>query len=168
MKTSLTPAEQQFKTMIVHFAEGLRSFASALELMADEEREEKAPATTSNGAGQAPKVKTQEPAPQTQTEVAKRAADKTEKEKPAAKKPKETKAQKLDDAFEAADREGKITQLRERMVLVAQKLNGDKTRTFAFLKKYGANKVAELSDENLGNLKNDVEVFLAGPDALDL
>lgn len=82
---------------------------------------------------------------------------------------KETKAKKADEPeFETLDRDGKIEHLRGRMVQVSVKLNGDRDKVYSFLKKYKASKVHELSDDNLDNLKNDIEVFLGGPDALDI
>lgn len=130
-----------------------------------------------------PELKTATPQPATTTAKAKAKADKEAQtvsepetqaeEKVEAKveeKPK-AKAKRKEEPkfdFEAANRDEQIEFLRSEMVKVSAQLQGDRTKVFAFLKKYNANKVNELSDENLINLRTDIQVFLGGPDALDV
>lgn len=127
-----------------------------------------------------PKVTTQDTATSAAatTSKAKASADKKAKETveekpddekakaPAAKKAAAKKSDAPD--FETLDREAKIDHLREKMVEVSVKVGGDRDKVYSFLTKYKAQKVNELSDENLDALKEDVEVFLAGPAALDI
>lgn len=133
-----------------------------------------------------PKVEKQTPQPATTTAKAKAKADKEAQtnnevvndpetgtpletkaeEKPKAKTTKKKEEPKFD--FEASNRDEKIEFLRSEMVKVSAQLKGDRTKVFAFLKKYNANKVNELSDDNLVDLHTDIQVFLAGPDALDI
>lgn len=100
-------------------------------------------------------------------------AEATETPAPAATTSKKTTTTKKADKaakpdFENLNRDEKIEHLREKMVEVSVKVGGDRDKVYSFLTKYKAQKVNELSDENLDNLKEDVEVFLTGPDALDI
>jgi hypothetical protein len=180
--------EQQVKVGFGHIAKGLSIMAEALMaagLGQDPQPQHQDPVATGNAttarakrnadkkapaAAPAPEKApetTQAPQGEEQAaEVTQEAAPAPAPAKSAAAKPKATKA--AEPEFETLDREGQIEHLRGRMVMVAQKLNGDREKVYAFLKKYKAQKVNELSDENLGNLKADIEVFLAGPDALDI
>ncbi len=92
---------------------------------------------------------------------------KEEKAEPKAEK-KAAKKEKPKFDFEAANVDDKIEFLRNEMVKVSAQLNGDRTKVFAFLKKYNAQRVNELSEENLTNLHTDIQVFLGGPDELDV
>lgn len=129
------------------------------------------------------KVEKQTPAPSSTTAKAKAKADKEaqtasepetqpeEKVETKAEEKAKAKQKKKDEPkfdFEAAGRDEQVEFLRGQMVKVSAQLQGDRTKVFAFLKKYNANKVNELSDENLVNLHTDIQVFLAGPDALDV
>lgn len=165
--------EKQVYEAMSHFSKGFQVLTEAFQKA---------------GLGNDPKVETQDPVTTARsvTEKARKAADKkapakveepaVETEEPAApaveeKKaaPAKAKAKKNDEPdYETLDRDQKIEHLRSRMVLVAQKNGGDRDKTYSYLKKYKATKVHELSDENLDNLKNDIEVFLGGPDALDI
>lgn len=161
--------QPQINEAMKHFGKGFAILAEAFQ-----------------AAGIDPQPQIQEPAQvaAATTAKAKKAADKKAAEKieepaqtesapveeqKAAPVKKETKAKKADEPeFETLDRDGKIEHLRGRMVQVSVKLNGDRDKVYSFLKKYKASKVHELSDDNLDNLKNDIEVFLGGPDALDI
>lgn len=165
--------EKQVYEAMSHFSKGFQVLTEAFQKA---------------GLGQDPKVETQDPmtTARSVTEKARKAADKKgpakvepeaapEVEETAApldeKKaaPAKAKSKKADEPdYETLDRDQKIEHLRSRMVLVAQKNGGDRDKTYSYLKKYKATKVHELSDENLDNLKNDIEVFLGGPDALDI
>lgn len=130
-----------------------------------------------------PQIKTSVPAPNSTTAKAKAKADKEaaaqttpvepeaepEAETKVEEKPKAVKAKKEKEPafdFEAVSTEEKIEHLRGLMVKASAALKGDRTKVFAFLKKYQANKVNELSEENLTNLKTDLDIFLGGPEAL--
>lgn len=128
-----------------------------------------------------PQLKTSTPAPASTTAKAKAKADKeaqtaaepeAEVETKVEEKPKaevKAKAKKEKEPafdFEAVSTEEKIEHLRGLMVKASAALKGDRTKVFAFLKKYQANKVNELSEENLTNLKTDLDIFLGGPEAL--
>lgn len=175
--------DQQVKVGLGHIAKGFSIMAEALMgagLGQDPQPQHQDPvasgkATTTrakrNADKQAPaaaeKAPETTPAPQGEEqtpEPAQQAAPAPAAEKKAATKP----GKKDEPEFDTLDREGRIEHLRGRMVMVAQKLNGDRDKVYSFLKKYKAQKVNELSDENLVALKNDIEVFLAGPDALDI
>jgi hypothetical protein len=166
--------EKQVYEALGHFSKGFQVLTEAFKAA---------------GIGNDPRVETQDPVTtaKTTTERARKAADKakpapkvepeveeTQTEEPAApveekKAAPKTKAKKADEPdYETLDRDQKIEHLRSRMVLVAQKNGGDRDKTYSYLKKYKATKVHELSDDNLDNLKNDIEVFLGGPDALDI
>lgn len=174
--------EQQVKTGLGHVVKGLSIMADALMASglgadptpdhanpvaggnattrrAKKEADKKAPAATPTAPETAPAAQDEEQTTPPATQAA-----------PAAAAPKKAapKGKTQEPEFETLDREGRIEHLRARMVMVAQKLNGDRDKVYAFLKKYKAQKVNELTDENLVNLKNDIEVFLAGPDALDI
>lgn len=164
--------EKQVYEALGHFSKGFQILSDAFQKA---------------GLDTQPKVETQEPVSTAAatTARAKKAADKkaaekieepaqtesapVEEQKAAPAPKKETKAKKADEPeFETLDRDGKIEHLRSRMVQVSVKLSGDRDKVYSFLKKYKASKVHELSDDNLDNLKNDIEVFLGGPDALDV
>lgn len=172
--------DRQLLTGFGHIAKGFQIISEALILDAEnklggdptpshQDPVSSANATTAKAKKAADKAATKkapaatEPEPEAETET------KTETKEAAPKTEKKASSKKADEpAFESLDREGQIEHLRGRMVMVAQKLNGDRDKVYAFLKKYKAQKVNELSDENLVLLKEDIEVFLGGPDALDI
>lgn len=132
---------------------------------------------------QGPKVETQQPNAHGETAKAKAKADKaaptakaepevTEEKTEAAPTEKKAAPKKKKEEpkfdFESSNMDEKVEFLRSEMVKVSAQLKGDRTKVFAFLKKYNANKVNELSEENLVNLYTDIQVFLGGPDALDV
>jgi len=175
--------EQQVKVGFGHIAKGLSIMAEALMaagLGNDPQPQHQDPVATGNATTarakrnadkKAPAATEKAPETKQEPQGEEQAAEPTQEAAPApapAKKETKAAAKKDEPEFETLDREGQIEHLRGRMVMVAQKLNGDRDKVYAFLKKYKAQKVNELSDENLGKLKADIEVFLAGPDALDI
>jgi hypothetical protein len=158
--------EQQIK-----MAQGLRQIGMGLVLMAEAFEQQgpqtdleskpiiAAQTTTAKAKAKADKPVAAEKNIEPDIETASQPANKTSAKK-------KTEVPKFD--FEAASVDDKCEFLRNEMVKVSTVLKGDRPKIFAFLKKYGASKVNEMKEEDLINLHTDIQIFLGGPDALDI
>lgn len=98
------------------------------------------------------------------TKRAKKNADEAAAPKAEAQKPEEAKTEtapeKKEDNFATLPKVEQTEVIRALLVKATVKLEGNKEKAFEFLKKYGANKSAELSDENILKVKADLDAFL--------
>lgn len=59
-----------------------------------------------------------------------------------------------------------IDSIKQKLLQIAERYEGDKTKVMSFLEKYNAKKVSEVPPDKLLSLNSDIDKFLNDPDEL--